>query len=64
MDIDLVGHQGGNTSGEDDYTLKVTDLATDGTENRSMCNKAQPQQVVAALDDIASVMPFPVCGGG
>lgn len=61
VEIDLVGHEGGNAIGEHAYTLTVTDVATGWTENRSVPNKAR-KWVVAALDDIASVMPFPVRG--
>ena len=41
VEIDLVGHEGGNTSGEHAYTLTVTDIATGWTETRSVRNKAQ-----------------------
>ena len=36
VEIDLVGHEGGNAVGELCYTLTVTDLATAWTENRSV----------------------------
>ncbi|MBA2549578.1 MAG: transposase family protein [Nocardioidaceae bacterium] len=39
----------------------VTDIATGWTENRSVRNKAR-RWVIAALEDIASIMPFPVLG--
>ena len=39
VEIDLVGHEGGNAIGEHAYTLTVTDIATGWTENRSV-----PQQ--------------------
>jgi hypothetical protein len=61
VEIDLVGHEGGNAMGEHAYTLTVTDIATGWTENRSVPNKAQ-KWVVAALEDIAKVMPFPLLG--
>ena len=41
VEIDLVGHEGGNAVGEHCYTLTVTDIATGWTENRSVRNKAQ-----------------------
>ena len=56
VEIDLVGHEGGNAVGEHAYTLTVTDIATGWTENRSVPNKAQ-KSVVAALEDISKVMP-------
>ncbi len=61
VEIDLVGHEGGNALGEHAYTLTVTDIATGWTENRSVPNKAQ-KWVVEALAEIAAVMPFPILG--
>jgi Integrase core domain len=61
VEIDLVGHEGGNAAGEHAYTLTVTDIATGWTENRSVRNKAR-KWVLAALDDIATCMPFPILG--
>jgi hypothetical protein len=61
VEIDLVGHEGGNALGEHAYTLTVTDIATGWTENRSVANKAR-KWVLAALEDIAKVMPFPILG--
>ncbi|HUH68503.1 MAG TPA: hypothetical protein VLZ05_06235, partial [Mycobacterium sp.] len=43
------------------WTLTVTDIATGWTENRSVRNKAR-KWVLAALDDIAKSMPFPILG--
>ena len=61
VEIDLVGHEGGNAVGEHAYTLTVTDIATGWTENRSVRNKAR-KWVIAALEEIALVMPFPLLG--
>ena len=61
VEIDLVGHEGGNAIGEHCYTLTVTDIATGWTENRSVRNKAR-KWVIAALDEVAKIMPFPVLG--
>lgn len=61
VEIDLVGHEGGDAVGEHAYTLTVTDIATGWTENRSVRNKAR-KWVIAALDDIAESMPFPLLG--
>ena len=55
VEIDLVGHEGGNAAGEHAYTLTVTDIATGWTENRSVRNKAR-KWVLAALDEIAKIM--------
>jgi transposase InsO family protein len=61
VEIDLVGHEGGNAIGDHCYTLTVTDIATGWTENRTVRNKAR-RWVIAALADIAAVMPFPIIG--
>jgi len=61
VEIDLVGHEGGNAVGEHAYTLTVTDIATGWTENRSVPNKAR-KWVIAALGEIGLVMPFPIIG--
>jgi hypothetical protein len=61
VEIDLVAHDGGNAAGEHAYTLTVTDIATGWTENRSVRNKAR-KWVLAALEDIARIMPFPILG--
>lgn len=61
VEIDLVGHEGGNAVGEHAYTLTVTDIATGWTENRSVPNKAR-KWVLDALDEIARIMPFPILG--
>jgi hypothetical protein len=61
VEIDLVAHDGGNAAGEYAFTLTVTDIATGWTENRSVRNKAR-KWVLAALDDIAKSMPFPILG--
>ena len=39
----------------------MTDIATGWTKNRSVRNKAQ-KWVVAALEEIAKIMPFPIVG--
>jgi hypothetical protein len=61
VEIDLVGHEGGNAVGEHCFTLTVTDIATGWTENRSVRNKAQ-KWVFEALEDITASFPFPVIG--
>ncbi len=59
--IDLVAHDGGNSSGEFGQTLTLTDVASGWTENRPLRNKAQ-RWVVEALDDISRTLPFPLLG--
>jgi len=61
VEIDLVSHDGGHAVGEHVWTLTVTDIATGWTENRSVPTKAR-KWVMAALDDITAVMPFPIRG--
>lgn len=61
VEIDLVGHEGGNAVGDHAYTLTVTDIATGWTENRSVPNKAR-KWVITALEEIARIMPFPLLG--
>ncbi len=61
VEIDLVGHEGGNSFGEFCFTLTVTDIATGWTVNRTVVNKAAIH-VVAALDDALAQFPFPILG--
>lgn len=61
VEIDLVGHDGGDGSGEFIQTLDVTDVATGWTETQAVKNKAQ-QWVFEALKDIRARMPFPLLG--
>jgi len=61
VEIDLVCHDGGNAAGQYGFTLTVTDIATGWTENRSVPSKTA-KCVLAALNDIAYRMPFPVLG--
>ena len=61
VEIDLVGHEGGNSSGEFCFTLTMTDIATGWTVNRSVKNKAAVW-VVEAIDEAARQFPFPILG--
>ncbi|MGH9045872.1 MAG: integrase catalytic domain-containing protein [Acidimicrobiales bacterium] len=61
VEIDLVGHEGGNPWGEFCFTLTVTDVATGFTINRSVKNKAAVG-VTEAIDHARSRFPFPVLG--
>jgi len=61
VEIDLVGHEGGNSFGEFCFTLTVTDIATGWTVNRSVVNKAAIH-VVAAIDHTLAQFPFPILG--
>ena len=59
LEIDLVGHEGGNSSGEFSFTLTATDIATGWTINRSVKNKAAIW-VFEALKYVISQFPFPI----
>ena len=61
VEVDLVGHEGGNSRGEFCQTLTVTDIATGWTETAAVRNKAG-MRVTQALDDIAAALPFPLLG--
>lgn len=61
VEIDLVGHEGGNSSGEFCFTLTVTDIATGWTINRSVKNKAAIW-VFEAIEYVAARFPFPILG--
>ena len=61
VEIDLVGHEGSNSSGEFCFTLTVTDIATGWTVNRSVKNKAE-KWVFDALMHVRRVFPFPILG--
>ena len=61
VEIDLVGHEGGNSFGEFCFTLTVTDVATGWTVNRSVQNKAAIW-VAEAMEHVRRVFPFPILG--
>jgi hypothetical protein len=61
VEIDLVGHEGGNSSGEFCFTLTVTDIFTGWTINRSVKNKAAIW-VFEAIEYVISQFPFPILG--
>jgi hypothetical protein len=61
VEIDLVGHDGGDGHGEFAQTLDVTDVCTTWTETEAVKNKAQVW-VFNALKDIRQRMPFPLLG--
>jgi len=61
VEVDLVGHDGGNSSGDFCLTLDVTDIFTAWTETRAVKNKAQVW-VFEALVFIIKSMPFALLG--
>jgi hypothetical protein len=61
VEIDLVGHDGGDARGEFIQTLDVTDICTGWTETQAVRNKAQIW-VFEALKDIGGRLPFELMG--
>jgi len=61
IEIDLVGHEGGNPTGEFCFTLTATDIATGWTVNRSVKNKAAVW-VLDAVEYVVARFPFPILG--
>jgi len=61
VEIDLVGHEGGNSFGEFCFTLTMTDVHTGWTVNRSVPNKAAAE-VVKAIEFASRLFPFPIRG--
>jgi hypothetical protein len=61
LEIDLVGHEGGDASGEFACSLCVTDVASGWTEVRVVRNRAR-KWVFAALLDVRAQLPFPLLG--
>jgi hypothetical protein len=61
VEIDLVGHDGGDSRGDFIQTLDVTDVCTGWTETQAVRNKAQVW-VFEALQGIAKQLPFELRG--
>jgi hypothetical protein len=61
VEIDLVGHEGGNSRGDFIQTLNVTDVNTGWTEMQAVKNKAEIW-VFEALRDIRTRLPFDLLG--
>jgi len=61
VEIDLVGHEGGDNTGDFASSLTVTDIATGWTEVRTVRNKAA-RHVFCALLEIQAALPFPLLG--
>lgn len=61
VEIDLVAHEGGNSTGQFCQTLTVTDVATNWTEITAVRTKHQ-RWVLPALHGIVAGFPFPVRG--
>ena len=61
LQIDLVGHEGGDNNGEFFYTLDATDVATGWTESVTVRSKGE-RIVAAGLDQLRGRFPFDVAG--
>ncbi len=61
VEIDLVGHDGGDASGEFAYTLDLTDVYSGWTETEAVRNRAQ-KWVFEALINIEKRLPFKLLG--
>ena len=61
VEIDLVGHEGGDNNGDFASSLTLTDIQTGWTEIRTVRNKAA-RHVFAALVEIQAALPFPLLG--
>lgn len=61
VEVDLVGHDGGDGHGDFCQTLDVTDVASGWTETEAVINKAQVW-VFEALQSIRLRLPFPLLG--
>lgn len=61
VEIDLVGHDGGDGSGDFCQSLDVTDVCTTWTEVRAVRNKAQVW-VFEALTQVRAKLPFKLLG--
>ena len=57
LQMDCVGHDGGNVRGDFNQTLDATDVVTTWTETRAVKNKAQVW-VLAALKKLRTQFPF------
>jgi hypothetical protein len=61
VEVDLVAHDGGSSSGDYCHTLDVTDVCTGWTETRAVKNRAQVW-VFEALREIQAQLPFKLLG--
>ncbi|MGH3446244.1 MAG: DDE-type integrase/transposase/recombinase [Nocardioidaceae bacterium] len=62
VEIDCVGHEGGDPSGDFCQTLTVTDIHTGWTELRAVKNKAQKWVFAALVEITGDLFPFKVKG--
>lgn len=60
-EVDLVGHEGGNASGEFAFSLNVTDVATGWTEPVALKNKAR-KWTFEGIVEVRGRLPMPLLG--
>lgn len=61
IEIDLVGHDGGDNNGEFGWSLDAVDVATGWTETITVRSKGE-RVVAAALEQLVLRFPFPILG--
>ena len=61
IEIDLVGHEGGDNNGAFHYSLNATDIATGWTETCTVKSKGE-RIVAAGLDQLINRFPFLILG--
>lgn len=61
IEIDLVGHEGGDNNGAFHYSLNATDVATGWTETCTVKSKGE-RIVAAGLDNLIGRFPFLILG--
>lgn len=61
VEIDLVGHDGGDNNGTFAHTLSLTDVATGWVQAATIANKGE-QAVAAALEQLRLALPFHLAG--
>ena len=61
IQIDLVGHEGGDNNGHFHYTLDATDVATGWTETITITSKGE-RIVASALEQLRLRFPFHIAG--
>lgn len=61
LEMDLVGHDGGNLQGDVCFTLDMTDIASGWSEQAAVINKAEIH-VFEGIQAIRKRLPFPIAG--
>ncbi|MCL1839025.1 MAG: transposase family protein [Propionibacteriaceae bacterium] len=61
IEIDLVGHDGGDNNGEFHFSLDAVDVATGWTETISVKSKGE-RIITQAISDLRLLFPFPILG--